>query len=243
MAAKIIFITGTDTGVGKTLLTALLLRHLRRQKIHALALKPFCSGPRDDVHLLQSLQNGELSQEEMNAFYFSEPLAPLAAKKSGQKISEKIVLNKISAIKKRCDLLLIEGSGGIMVPLTEHFLVANLIQKLACEVVLVARNKLGTINHTLLSLKALQTFGIKKVTIVLMGTESPDTSIYSNPKMIEKFAGSQPVFPLPFFGKKSSRKKAVKKIEKKIKKTLAQILNAGNFFHVLSNRKEKRLKK
>src|SRR5882672_6525542 len=76
---KILFITGTDTGVGKTLITALLLERLRSRGAHALAIKPFCSGSRQDVALLQSLQPHELSDEVMNPFYFHEPLAPLIA--------------------------------------------------------------------------------------------------------------------------------------------------------------------
>ena len=82
---KIIFITGTDTGVGKTLLTALLLHHLRQTGVHALAMKPFCSGGRADVRLLQSLQRGELSDAEMNPFYFAEPIAPFVAAKKHEK--------------------------------------------------------------------------------------------------------------------------------------------------------------
>ena len=73
---KILFITGTDTGAGKTTLTALLLAHLRSQGLTALAMKPVCTGPRSDVRLLQSLQRGELSDDEMNPFWYQMPVAP-----------------------------------------------------------------------------------------------------------------------------------------------------------------------
>ena len=99
-AKKIIFITGTDTGVGKTLLTALLLHHLRQTGVRALAMKPFCSGGRADVKLLQSLQPGELSDEEMNPFFFKEPIAPLiAAEKNHRIIRLKEVIDRIKHIE------------------------------------------------------------------------------------------------------------------------------------------------
>src|SRR6202453_918846 len=102
-AKKIIFITGTDTGVGKTLLTALLLHHLRQSGCPALAIKPFCSGGRADVRLLQSFQRGELTDAEVNPFYFSAPVAPLVEL---QQTKRDISLNKVVAhirrIQKKC---------------------------------------------------------------------------------------------------------------------------------------------
>src|SRR5436190_3837938 len=90
---RVIFITGSDTGAGKTYLTALLLAYLRQKGIHALAMKPFCSGSRDDVELLQALQDREISDELMNPFYFEEPIAPLAAgREHGRMISLDTVL-------------------------------------------------------------------------------------------------------------------------------------------------------
>ena len=155
---KIIFVTGTDTGVGKTLLTALLLFHLRQTApSHTLAMKPFCSGSRADVRLLQSLQPGELTDAEMNPFYFAQPLAPLvAARKNQKKLRLNNVIQRIQAVQKQCDQLLIEGSGGLLVPLGADFNIANMIEKLDCQVIVAARNRLGTINHTLLTINHLQ---------------------------------------------------------------------------------------
>src|ERR1035441_2988306 len=77
--SRIIFITGTDTGVGKTLLTGLHLHHLRQSGCHALAMKPFCSGSRADTEFLHTVQDAELAPEEITPFSISEPLAPLVA--------------------------------------------------------------------------------------------------------------------------------------------------------------------
>src|SRR4051812_49414340 len=120
--SKIVFITGTDTGVGKTVVTALLLRHLRESGVKALAMKPFCSGGRSDAELLAALQEGEVSLDEVNPFYFSKPLAPWVAvkyEKGRKQVPLKTVLTKIFELKNRCEVLLIEGSGGLLVPLGE----------------------------------------------------------------------------------------------------------------------------
>ena len=88
MAQKIIFITGTDTGVGKTVLTACLVEYLRQTGVDALAMKPFCSGNRDDVELLQSIQESRLPDDVINPFYFIDAVAPLvAARKAALKIT------------------------------------------------------------------------------------------------------------------------------------------------------------
>lgn len=201
---KIIFITGTDTGVGKTVLTALLLRHLRQRGIRALAMKPFCSGGRGDVRILQSLQKGELSDDEMNPFYFHAPVAPLVElSKTKKNIPLGHVIKKIRSIEKKCERLLIEGSGGSMVPLGKGYLVEDLIAKLNCPVILVARNRLGTINHTLLTVARLQAIGIRKnrIKVVLMGGPARDVSTRTNEIMLKSLLGGIELQSLPNLGK------------------------------------------
>src|SRR6266700_3692182 len=105
MSARIIFITGTDTGVGKTVLTGLLLCHLRQNGCHALAMKPFCCGSRADVGLLHRLQDGELAPDEINPFYFPEPLAPfVAGRKQRRSIRLQTVLDGIRRLAGRGEL-------------------------------------------------------------------------------------------------------------------------------------------
>src|ERR1051326_5574870 len=99
MRTRTIFITGTDTGVGKTVLTGLLLAHLRAIGGHAMALKPFCSGSRKDVDLLYALQDGELAAEAINPFYFREPVAPLiAARQHGRLLPLGQVLEQLQRV-------------------------------------------------------------------------------------------------------------------------------------------------
>jgi len=207
---KITFITGTDTGVGKTLLTAFLLFHLRQKGAQALAMKPFCSGGLGDVHLLQSLQKGELSDAEMNPFYYSKPVAPYAAAKKGKKLRLEHVLEKIAGVAEKCDRLLIEGSGGLLVPLAEGFTVANLIRQLDCKVTVVGHNRLGTINHTLLTVKHLQSVEKKKaISVVLMGKRVKDVSSGSNVEVLRHFLPGIEVSELPYLGTRVVSKRQI----------------------------------
>jgi dethiobiotin synthetase len=229
-SARIILVTGTDTGVGKTLLTALFLHHLRSRGVPALATKPFCSGGRADVELLQSLQPGELTAEEMNPFHFPEPLAPLvAAQKCGRRITLPQALERIQALRFRCRVLLIEGAGGLLTPLGVGFTAADLIRSLGCEVFVVARNQLGSINHARLTSHALKSYGIKRVVFVLMNARRPnrrarDPSTSSNPLILKEMLAPARVYELPFLGANASRIGALKRIGKKMKKKLVRIL-------------------
>jgi dethiobiotin synthetase len=193
---KIIFITGTDTGVGKTVLTALLLRHLRASGCRALAMKPFCSGGRGDVKLLQSLQRGELSDAEMNPFYFGVPVAPLVElMKARRDVPLKEVVASIRRVEEKCDVLLIEGSGGLMVPLGKNYLVEDLIVRLKCPVIVVSRNRLGTINHTLLTVARLREKGVKsgEIRVALVNFPAKDASSRSNEGILRVLLGGTEV--------------------------------------------------
>jgi dethiobiotin synthetase len=224
-ASRIIFITGTDTGVGKTVLTALLLRHLRQAGCHALAMKPFCSGSRGDAELLHDVQDGELTYEEINPFFFAEQLAPLvAARKHHLTICLPQVMQHIKHLRDRCQCLLIEGIGGLMVPLGEAFSVVDLIARLRCKTIVVSRNQLGTINHTLLTVRALQNAGINKPGTVLMTLSAADSSADSNGQILTELLAPSAVFRLPFLGANPARFRAQKNNRKIIQKTLAQIL-------------------
>lgn len=224
-AQRIIFITGTDTGVGKTLLTGLLLHHLRQNGCHALAMKPFASGSLADTELLCAVQDNELTLEEITPYYFAKPLAPLAAVRKrcpGFRLAD--VLKPISRTANRCQCLLIEGIGGVYVPLGQGITVLDLIARLSCEVIVVARNSLGTINHTLLTAAALQHIDMKGLTTVLMDPRKPDLSVAYNLRILADLLAPEPVFSLGFLGPNPLRLRAVKENVKKCKKSLARIL-------------------
>ncbi len=229
---KIIFVTGTDTGVGKTVLTALLLGHLRAEGREALAMKPFCSGSRADARLLRAMQENLLTLDEINPFFFTEPVAPAAARGGPKHVSIDTVVRKIQAVSKRCEVLLVEGSGGLLVPLGKNYTVADLIRESGCPALVVSRNRLGTINHTVLTVKAMQSIGIKELKIVLMEPKKRDISARSNAKMIQKMTPKVPFFSVPNLGRKASSGAIIKRNVKKMKKTLARILGNGNLITV-----------
>ncbi len=227
---KTIFVTGTDTGVGKTLLTGLMLHHFRQAGLHALAMKPFCSGGRGDIELLSSLQNDELTADEINPFYFAEPIAPLvAARKHRRTITLNEVLVRIQTLETRCERLVIEGSGGLLVPLGEGYFVLDLIVSLNCPVVVAARNKLGVINQTLLTVMSMQAVGIKSITVVLMGCRNRDISTQHNQSTLQEMLAPIRVFSIPFLGKAASRAEGVKNNHKKLKKTVALLADFDSF--------------
>jgi dethiobiotin synthetase len=228
--SRIIFVTGTDTGVGKTLLTALLLCHLRESGVVALAMKPFCSGGTEDVDLIQAIQGSAPPREEVNPFYFPEPVAPLiAARKRRWSIRLAQVLRVIQRMERRCECLIVEGSGGVLVPLGEGFTVADVIARLECDVILVGRNRLGTINHTLLTAEALQSRRVRQIKVILMGQSTPDISARSNAAMLEDALRDIEVVALPYLGAGATRAGLLKRKIKKIKKTLARIADPDSF--------------
>jgi dethiobiotin synthetase len=222
---RIIFITGTDTGVGKTLLTGLLLHHLRQGGHHALAIKPVASGSRADTRVLDAIQDHELTPEEITPFFLAEPLAPLvAARRQRQMICLDQVLRHVRSVASRCECLLVEGIGGLLVPLGEGFTVRDLVARIGCKLIVASANRLGTINHTLLTAEALKHAGINQFTTVLMTSRHCDSSTPSNCQILAELLGPQPVLGLGFLGRNPLRPEALKKNAKKVKKTLARIL-------------------
>jgi dethiobiotin synthetase len=218
---RIIFVTGTDTGVGKTILTAMLLVHLRARGCDALAMKPFCSGSRGDARLLHSLQRECLTLDAVNPFYFDKPLAPAAAPKPA---AFRDVLAKIEALAGRCEVLLVEGAGGLLAPLGKNYTAQDLIAALSCQTIIVARNRLGVINHTLLAAQSIQAAGQEKLAIVLMNLKYPDLSAASNFRLLRQRLSGANIFSIPNLDFSEGKYGKVIKNALFLKKTLAQIL-------------------
>jgi dethiobiotin synthetase len=199
-----LFIIGTDTGVGKTVLTALLVKFLRELGGNAAALKPICSGNRGDARKIFAAMNGSISLDEINPWHFHAPIAPLlAARKENRRVKLPQVLAHARALQKRFDVLLIEGAGGLLSPLGENFDSRDLILALRATPIIVAQNKLGVVNHILLTLEALPENLRTKAQIVLMSPPKPDASTKTNVKLLAKFANAK-IFSLPWLGQKFS---------------------------------------
>jgi len=222
---RVIFVTGTDTGIGKTLLTGLLTAHLRNAGKRVIALKPFCSGGTGDIDFLHAVQGGSVAREDINPFYFPEPVAPLiSARLHRRRIHLDDVVKSIHTAGKYYEYIVIEGSGGVLVPLGANFDVRDVILALHCEVILVSQNRLGTINHTRLSLEALNSRGCGPVRIALMELPKADFSAQSNLKLLRDLCDPTIIISVPYIGTRASDPAFCDKHAKKIKKTLASIL-------------------
>lgn len=227
---SILFVTGTDTGVGKTLLTAMLLAHFRSRGVRVFAMKPICSGSLSDVRLLSHLQDGELSRERMNLFHCREPVAPVAMPRNSRpRISMGKIVSEIRSIQSECDLLIVEGCGGVMVPVSNNWMIRDLIGALKCSVALVARNRLGAINHTLLSIESLRVTGVADCRVVMMNCKSASLATRTNARVLRNLIAPAKLFQIPFLGPKAVLIEAVKINAKRFKKTLALIAKITRF--------------
>lgn len=184
----IFFITGTDTGAGKTVLTALAINHLRSRGVKAAALKPICSGGRDDARRLFAAMNGALPLEEINPWHFRAAIAPsLAARAEKKKVKLAQAARFIHRMRKKFDVLLVEGAGGLLSPLGDDFNSRDLIVTLGAVPVIAAPNRLGMVNHVLLTLEALPKTARAKARVILMPQREPDVSAKSNASLLAEF--------------------------------------------------------
>lgn len=219
---KIIFITGTDTGAGKTVLTTLLAEFLRAKKIDAAALKPICSGGRGDAEKIFAALGGALSLDEINPWHFRAAVAPsLAARLKTKSVKLAQVLKHVSSTQKYFEVVLVEGAGGLLSPLGENFDSRDLILKLDAAPVIVVQNKLGVVNHVLLSLEALPEKFRRQTKVVLMSPVRKDSATDSNAKLLAEFFPAEKILTLPWFGNNFSPAEALKIL--RVKKTLARI--------------------
>ncbi len=180
------FVTGTDTDVGKTLVAAWLLTHL-----DACYWKPVQAGtePETDTESVRRL--AELADDRIvaEAYVLSEPIAPHEA---ARRASVRIDMAKI--VPPRLERpLVVEGAGGMLVPLNEESYVIDIAGKLGLPVILVARSTLGTINHTLLSLEALRRRGLPLAGVVVSGPKTPH-----NRAAIERYGKAKIIAEIPF---------------------------------------------
>lgn len=161
MKKKVIFITATDTGVGKTIATSVLGLLLQQRGLNVGAMKPVQCAGHDAQFLKKTLQLKD-SLSLINPIYAPEALSPqLALRRSRQKFDLNKIKQSLKQLSSRYDVILIEGAGGLMVPLKEGYYNINLIRDLKAEVIIVARLGLGTINHTLLTINQAKNCGLK----------------------------------------------------------------------------------
>ena len=159
-----VFITGTDTNVGKTFITAGLAGAASLLGYKTGVYKPVqtgyrggpCVRPKTDLDFVSSINPNVITK---SSYYFHLPAAPaLAASIEGIKIDTEIFINDFKELNKKCDVVIVEGAGGFLVPIYEDFLIRDLVKLLNIPLIIVARPDLGTINHTLLTIEAARNF-------------------------------------------------------------------------------------
>ncbi len=176
---KKVFIAGTDTGVGKTLVGAIMAMFFRERGVDVGVMKPFETGAKkyggqllpEDASTLKEAAGVEDPLELICPYCFETPAAPAeAARIEGKKVDLGKVKEALEELSRRHELLIIEGAGGLLVPITEKTTYSDLIRDLDLDVILVSRNCLGTVNHTLLSLYYCKREGIRVLGYVLNKT-------------------------------------------------------------------------
>jgi dethiobiotin synthetase len=198
------FVTGTDTGVGKTYVTSLLAEHLKEAGKKVGVFKPIESGVESEHTPDYKILAQAAADVEKPFYTFKKPLAPLIASKMDNiEIDIKKIKNFIEKDEKKYDIYFVEGAGGLFVPINEKYMIIDLIQMLDFEVIIVGRTSLGTVNHTLLTVEALEKRGVKIKGIILNEiVETSDKEIEDNINMIESFGKKKVIAKVPLKSKK-----------------------------------------
>lgn len=211
-----LFITGTDTGVGKTFVGASLATYLRARGYRVGVMKPVETGcsekngmliPEDAVRLKEASGCTE-PIEKICPYRFSEPLAPsIAAERAGRKIDVDFLLTTYGDISAEYDITLVEGAGGLMVPLLPSYTFADFARVLKLPLLVVAANKLGVINHLLLTLEHASCKGLSVLGYVL-NRLSNETSpaAETNREILSGLTGVSCLGDLPFIESAQTQK-------------------------------------
>lgn len=197
--ASILFITGTDTNVGKTVFAGLLTQHLRDSGVQVAGLKPICSGGRDDARVLHVVAGKVLSLDEVNPWHFRAALSPvLAAHREDKRIRLAQVVRQVQSVAKRFDVTVVEGAGGLLSPMGVDFDSRDLITALKATPMVVTPNRLGAVNQVRLVLEALPAAARRKAQVILVNPARPDAASRTNPGLLREFIANDCLHQLPW---------------------------------------------
>ena len=172
---KSYFVTGTDTGIGKTLFTAGLARMMKNSGINVGIMKPFATGipqktsyKSEDVAILVEASGTTDDENLVNPYFFPIPASPyMAANKLKTTIDVSLVLERFEKLQSIHDVMLVEGIGGIMTPILKDYCIADLIKDMNLETLVVTGSRIGTVNHIVLTCDACKKYGIKTKGIII----------------------------------------------------------------------------
>ena len=203
-SSKGLFVTGTDTGVGKTLVACTVVRILREQKIDAVGFKPVATGVvggrwEDADALFEANERCE-PLDTVCPVRYDAPLAPTLAAQHAKRVADLEPARRMLAeLKARHAAVIVEGVGGVLVPLDAKTLVVDFMKESGCPALIVCRAALGTINHTLLTIREIERAGIPIAGIVMNCSEPIEAATARETKVeIERISGRTICAALPF---------------------------------------------
>ena len=207
--AKGVFITGTDTGIGKTVVAGALAHCLFLEGRRVGVFKPIATGCRrsreglvsEDAEFLAHCSNCENPLEQINPERYWEPLAPIvAAERAHREINWQNIQLGYENIVKTNDVVVVEGIGGVMVPICQDYLVVDLMRDMALPVIVVASSRLGTINHTLLTISTCRNNNLSVIGVVINNyvTDRATIAEEMNPRIIAEVGDIRVLTIIPY---------------------------------------------
>ena len=191
-----LFVTGTDTGVGKTFMTTQLLRLARASGLRCAGYKPICCGDRADAELLLAASEPRLTLDEVNPVWFRTAAAPLTASLvENREVDLRLIREQFERLRTRVDLVVVEGVGGWLVPIRDDYFASDLAAELKLPVLIVALNRLGCLNHTMLTIRSVAASGLRCAGVAFNSCGAPaDAAETTNFDVLKRIA-PVPVLP------------------------------------------------
>jgi dethiobiotin synthetase len=209
-----LFVSGTDTGVGKTMIAAAIVRSALRRGLRVAVLKPVETGcaqtadglmPADGM-FLRSVAGLSLPIEQIVPLRYATPVSPLVASRREGLVPDSAAIHAAyRQLAESYDFVVVEGAGGLMVPITHEYFMIDLVRDLGLPLVLVAGTRLGTINHTLLSIRLAAAAGVEVAGVVLNQVAAPvnDVAEQTNPEVLRELLSVPVVGPFPYLAEKT----------------------------------------
>jgi dethiobiotin synthetase len=188
-------VTGTDTGVGKTFITCGLIRATRTLGKRCAGIKPLCTGDPEDVEKIIAANDNLLPRPTINPIWFRTPLAPYAAALVENRIIDiQGLRERYFALAKEFEIILVEGAGGLLVPILENYDFRDLAVEWELGVILVVANRLGALNHTLLTIEAIRARGLELKAVILNQMDASDSvAQQTNPGVLGHLSPVTPI--------------------------------------------------
>ena len=187
-----LFLTGTDTDVGKTYVAALLVRALRAQGVDAVGLKPLCCGGREDAEALHAANAGTIPLNDVNPVWLRTTAAPYtAAMIENRAIDLALIRETFARLRGAHEALIVEGVGGWRVPIARGYFVSDLAAEFALPVAVVVANRLGALNHALLTVESVRACGLECAGVIFnhAASAAEDIASVTNRGVLEEILG------------------------------------------------------